>query len=127
MDIIDGEDPKIIFASDHDMLKRKPFISVRGETICRNSTGIYYGDLKNINDFSSFHTVFEAKEPAYLFKKLDGIYLFSGQRGEIALSSDLKKWVSFTIDQPLIHYRGKTFRFYVFDKYIIEMHGRKNE
>lgn len=127
MDIIDGEDPKIIFASDHDMLERKPFISVRGETICRNSTGIYYGDLKNINDFSSFHTVFEAKEPAYLFKKLDGIYLFSGQRGEIALSSDLKKWVSFTIDQPLIHYRGKTFRFYVFDKYIIEIHGRKNE
>lgn len=119
-DMIDGIEPELIYASDHDLLD-KPEISLDGGIhFSRNSTGIYKGMLKDINDLSKFSVVFEAKEPSYFFKKLDGKYVFSGQRGEIAVSDiSGKYWETTQLDQPLIHYKGKTYRFHVIDKYLI--------
>lgn len=119
-DIIDGKEPRLIYASDHDLLDRPEVALSNGVRFTRNSTGIYEGNLSDINDFRKFKVIFEAKEPAYFFKKLDGKYVFSGQRGEIAVS-DLSghNWELSQLDQPLIHYKGRTYRFHVIDKYLI--------
>lgn len=119
-DIIDGEDPQLVFASDHDLLNKPALQFENNVCFSRNSTGIYAGRLKDVDDISKFRPIFEAKEPAYFFKKLDGKYVFSGQRGEVAIS-DLtgKLWETVQLDQPMIHYKGKTYRFHVIDKYLI--------
>lgn len=119
-DLLDGTDCELIIASDHDLLER-PDIEVSNEiSISRNSTGIYIGKLKDIDSFSKFNIVYEAKEPAYFFKKLDNRYLFGGQRGEVAYcDSPHGIWKSFRIPSPLIHYRGSTYNFHVIDQYLI--------
>lgn len=119
-DLIDGENPKIIFASDHDLLPRPRYKLKNLQNIDRNSTGIYLGYLEDINNFNQFYPIYEAKEPAYYFKKMENRYVFSGQRGEIAISDDsYKVWESCHIDNPLIRFRGSTYRFHVIDKYLL--------
>ena len=93
-------------------------IRFNGKTIRRNSIGIYKGLLSDINDFSRFKLCYETKEPAYLFKKLENHYVFSGQRGELAISNNTS-WISSRTDEPMIHYNGSTYQFHVLDKYIL--------
>lgn len=119
-DIIDSNDPMLIFASDHDLLDRGQNLLENGVKITRNSTGIYSGKLSDIDDFKKFQVIYEAKEPAYFFKKLDNRYVFSGQRGEIAISNEDKTyWETSTLDGPMIHLNGSTYSFYVIDKYLL--------
>ena len=53
-DIIDGVTPMLCFASDHDLLDRPQNIIGNDITFKRNSTGIYYGKLTDINDFKKY-------------------------------------------------------------------------
>lgn len=119
-DIIDGKDSKLIIASDHDMLHR-PTVKINENcSFSRNSTGVYIGNLKDIDDFDKFNIVYEAKEPAYFFKKIQNKYLFGGQRGEMAYSVNPSgPWFSFNLPSPLIHYKGSTYNFHVIDQYLI--------
>lgn len=115
-DIRDEKEPILVFASDHDTLER--CMKVGENSIKRNSTGIYIGYLKDIEDFSKFRIMYEAKEPAYFFKKLDNHYVFSGQRGELAISVR-NAWVTGKTDEPMVHYLGSTCHFHVIDKYLV--------
>ena len=115
-DILDQKEPLIIFASDHDKLDRH--MKAGEKTFRRNSVGIYKGALRNIDDFTKFELLYEAKEPAYFFKKLDNHYVFSGQRGELAISTG-DDWTVGKTDEPMIHYLGSTCQFHIIDKYLI--------
>lgn len=120
MDVIDSEKPEIIFASDQDLLNRPENMFTRNGMISRNSIGIYKGMLEDIDDFSRFYPIFEAKEPAYMFRKIEGVYLYSGQRGEFALGlNGGNRWVNVALDEPLCHYYGSTYSFSVFDRYLL--------
>lgn len=120
-DIIEKEDKNILlFASDHDMLN-KYFKDSPNEALQRGSTGVYMGSLNNIDNFNSFRMVYEAKEPAYFFKKLNNSYVFCGQRGELAISKkdNVEIWTTHNIGEPLIHFMGSTYMFNVIDKYLL--------
>lgn len=120
-DLIERLDNYLVIASDHDLLHRPIVLQSDDYEISRNSTGVYGGYLKNINDFNSFDILYEAKEPAYFFKKIGGRYLFSGQRGELAINTNdtLTKWSTFRLGEPLIHYRGATYMCHFIDKYAV--------
>ena len=82
----DDEENTLLYASDHDTLTRPAFIKDnQGNHISRNSTGVFRGKLKDINDYSNFHCVFESNEPCYYFQKLSDMIVFSGQRGHLGL------------------------------------------
>lgn len=121
-DLIDGDEQRLIIASDHDTLPRPLITGAKYPIFSRNSCGIYEGLLKDIDDFDNFRVIYEAKEPAYFFKKLNNTYIFSGQRGEIAVGlNGGEQWVSAAIDDPFIHYYGSTLAFHVIDQYIIRI------
>lgn len=115
----------LLFASDHDILEGKTVLNPiegRGIRFSRNATGIYRGKLTDIDDYNCFQPVFEATEPAYLLQKLDRAIVFSGQRGELALSFDGgNTWVDSHIDGPLNHPCGGTYQYYIFDDYLLEI------
>lgn len=115
-DIIEDNEPLLVFASDHDTLER--YVKVGDYQLRRNSVGIYKGLLKDIDDFSKFSILYEAKEPAYFFKKLDNHYVFSGQRGEFVINIG-DEWIAGRTDEPMVHYLGATCQFHVLDKYLI--------
>lgn len=58
----------------------------------RNSTGVFKGNLTDIDDFSSLGCVFETDQPAYFFKRVQGIFIFVGSRGIIGISKDGETW-----------------------------------
>ncbi|MPM50779.1 hypothetical protein SDC9_97522 [bioreactor metagenome] len=120
--LYDDKDSTIVYASDHDVLERgKVEMPVgRSETFERSSTGIFKGVLKNLDDISSFKVIYEAKEPAFFFKKLGSALVFSGQRGEFAVSFDNgDSWYQEQLDSPLIYYYGHNLNYYAISDYII--------
>jgi hypothetical protein len=120
--LYDDTDSTVIYASDHDLLKRNQVKMPKGrtKTFERSSTGVFKGTLDNIDDISTFKVIYEAKEPAFFFKKLGNALVFSGQRGEFAVSfDDGDMWYQEQLDSPLIYYYGYTFNYYVISDYII--------
>lgn len=117
-DYLDDGDGTFIFASDHDLLLRTSRIC--GKAYARNSVGVYTGSVNDLDDYSRFQLLFEATEPAYLFKKIQNRYVFSGQRGEFAVGGKTSDtWASSRVEDPLIRYLGSTEQFHVFDRYIL--------
>ena len=119
----DDADRTLIYASDHDMLEydSEPVCEGRTGGFMRGSTGIYRGALRDVDDRRKFATVYEAREPAFFFQELDGMIVFCGQRGELAVSLDGGE--SFTTERlpsTVIHYRGSSGRYYYFDSCIIK-------
>ena len=103
--VLDGD--TIIYASDHATFDDFDY-TIGNKTIHVSSTGVYIGSIANINDMSTFRCIFEATEPAYLFKKVHGILLFCGQLGELALSKNLgSTWTETNINASLSHMNGK--------------------
>jgi len=122
MIMCDDEGTTLIFASDHDRLLRQSvqMPTERSEQFERSSTGIFRGKLVDIDDLDEFQSIYEAKEPAYFFKQLGPALVFSGQRGEFALSFDRgSSWHTGRLDRPLIYYHGQTYTYFVVDDYII--------
>ena len=115
----------IIYASDHDVLESKEkqiLFNDRQLELSRGATGVYRGSLNCIDSYNSFKIIFEAKEPAYFFQQLDGCFVFSGQRGELALSFDKgESWSEARLDGPLNHPKGFTSNYYIFDDYILRL------
>ena len=120
----DGNDT-VLYASDHDVLDGKTEkcpIPDRSLSISRNATGVYIGKLEDIDDYNKFSLVYEAVEPAYLLQQYDSAIVFSGQRGETALSFDNgKTWKSVHIDGALNHPKGGTFQYHLFDDYLLHI------
>ena len=97
--LIDDADQTVIFASDEASLNGSLYgIDGRTEGISRSSTGVYKGKLKDIDDFTKFTSIYEARQPAYHFKDINGMWIFAGQQGELAISVDKgQTWRTFFI------------------------------
>lgn len=121
----DDEDNTFMYASDHDVLRNKKTvkpISDRSISFSRNATGIYIGKLGDIDNYDKFLPIYEAKEPAYLFRRIRNAIVFSGQCGELALSFDGgKNWSSARIDAALNHPKGETYQYQIFDDFILRI------
>ncbi|MCR5185115.1 MAG: hypothetical protein K6C32_03440 [Bacilli bacterium] len=104
-----------IFASDHDLLKRD-FELPNGDSITRNSTGVFVGKISNIDDYKKMSPIYETNEPCLYFKLIDDTYIFGGQRGEIAFGHNYgDRWESSKISKPIKRFRGRTYDFLVYD------------
>lgn len=116
--ITDESEPRIIYASDHDISDRE---NVPGNCFSRNSTGVYCGKLCDLDDRNKLTCVFEAEQPSFYFQNLDGMLLFIGQRGEIGVCTDptMKKWTRDHLQKISIHYMGCWKQCYFFDNFII--------
>lgn len=113
------ESINLVVASDHDMLNR-PMIALENVegNFNRGSTGIYVGQLNQIDDFSSFKLLVEACEPCFYFDKIDGKYIFCGQRGELIVQTN-NGWIRTRIEKTIITFRGNIRNAYIFNDYII--------
>ena len=112
----------LIFASDHDLLNRENIImpEKREITFNRNSTGIFLGKLRDIDNLQKFKCIVEAREPSFFFKEINGIFIFSGQRGELILSFDQgKTWKKDHIDRELMCRFGYGSNYVIFDDIIL--------
>ena len=88
--LLDDNDGTLFYASDHDILPREPISMPEEVEACtRGSTGIYKGKLSDLNDRNRFTCICDVREPCFYFQMLDGILLFCGQRGELAVSFDM--------------------------------------
>jgi hypothetical protein len=97
--MIDDSDQTIVFGSDEALINGQAY-SIDGRTtnITRSSTGVYKGKLADIDDFSKFTCIYEAKQVAYFFKEINGMWIFAGQQGELAISVDKGlTWRTFNI------------------------------
>lgn len=117
----DTFDSKVIYASDHDTLERDPLNSTGLKNISRSSTGIYVGELKDIDDRNKFQCVFDALEPCYYFQEVGDMMVFSGQRGELAICVDpfFLRWHQGHLGRTIMQYMGQFHNYHVFNEYII--------
>jgi len=119
----DDEKPKLIFASDHDLLsfdKNVEISKLVKSDFSRSSTGVYIGNLSDINNRNKFNCIYEAIEPCFFFQKINNVIVFCGQRGELALSfDDGKTWDSVRIHNCFMKHYGDIGKISVFDNYII--------
>lgn len=120
--LTDEPHPRLIYASDHDLLEReeKQIVSDRKNSYMRNSTGIFSCAVEDLDDRRKHRLIFEASEPCFYFQQLAHSYLFCGQRGEIGISFDNGlTWKREHIQSPIIHYYGNNGQRYYFDSCII--------
>lgn len=63
----------------------------RTGTFKRSSQGVFRGKMIDADDSSKFDCVFETREVAYFFKKINGYYIYIGQQGHIGVSKSGEK------------------------------------
>ncbi len=107
--LYDDADQTIILGSDEANLSTNP-ISVEGRndlSFSRSSTGVYKGKLADIDDFSKFACIYESTQVCYFFKEYNGMLIYAGQQGEVAVSVDMgKSWRRFFVGNPQIYSKG---------------------
>lgn len=120
--LLDDNDGTLFYASDHDTLPREPISMPEEVEACtRGSTGIYKGKLSDLNDRNRFTCICDVREPCFYFQMLDGILLFCGQRGELAVSFDMgMSWEKERISDPIIHYYGNNGQIYYFNNCVFK-------
>jgi hypothetical protein len=70
-----------------------------GDGIRKSSTGVYKGNITNVDDLGQAECVLESNEVAYFFQEINGVILFIGQLGEMGISSDGgETWIRWKID-----------------------------
>ena len=70
-----------------------------GDGIRKSSTGVYKGNITNVDDLGQAECVLESNEVAYFFKEINGVILFIGQMGEMGISSDGgETWIRWKIN-----------------------------
>ncbi|MGV6945052.1 hypothetical protein [Sphingobacterium kyonggiense] len=58
----------------------------RTDTFKRSSNGAWKGKLVDFDDQSKFQCVFPSDEVCYLFKKINGVFVYTGQQGHVGMS-----------------------------------------
>ena len=112
------KEPSFIYASDHDVLDR--IMKIGDSLIERNSTGVFKGTYKDLENHKNTYPIYETNEPCLFFKNIDGDYIFGGQRGELAFGYDNgKRWETTRLDKAIKKYFGKTYDFLVLNDYIL--------
>jgi len=88
--MLDDADQTIVFASDEATIPGTVYAVVGrpGMALSRSSIGIYKGKLADIDDFSKFSCIYESTQTAFHFKEINGMWIFGGQQGELAISVD---------------------------------------
>jgi len=86
--MMDDADQTIAFASDEATVSGAQYSIRPNKSITRSSTGVYKGKLTDIDDFSKFACIYEAEQVAFHFKEINGMWIFGGQQGELAISTD---------------------------------------
>lgn len=120
--LLDNSNGTFIYASDHDTLERNNSFDILGRKISlsRNSTGIFKGLIKDVDDRNQFEAIYEASEPCFYFQKLGSMFVFCGQQGELAISFDEgATWKQERLSGPIIKYYGNCRQIYYFDTVII--------
>lgn len=117
----DTFDCKVIYASDHDTLERKPLNTNGLKNISRGSIGVFAGTLKDIDDRDRFECIFEATEPCYYFQQIGDMLVFAGQRGELSICVDpnSRQWHQQHLGRMIMHYFGQSYNYHFFNEYII--------
>lgn len=109
------DDERILFASDHATLNR-PAQIIGSSEVRRSSTGIFVGDVANVDDFSKYKCVYDSAEVGYFFRKIDGVLIYGGQLGEIAVSFDNGiTWNTYHLKQTMRCYMGSFADGFVID------------
>lgn len=112
----DDKEGKVIFALDHSSLYRPIVLE---SNISRSSNGVYIGKIEDINDLGKFECIYETAEEGYFFDVINGIMVFGGQLGEVAISKDCgKSWRRFGLSETMIHYNGECFCGFVIEGHI---------
>jgi hypothetical protein len=122
--MLDDVDSTIIAASDSAGIARENLTlpTDRTDEISRSSIGIFKGKLADIDDISNFNCICEVTQPAYFFKEKLGAWIFSGQRGEGAISFDKgKTWELFTTGNAMQYFFGVSDKFVVIRDNVIEL------
>ncbi len=122
--MLDDVNSTIIAASDSAGIARKNLTlpTDRTDEISRNSIGIFKGKLADIDDISNFDCICEVTQPAYFFKEKLGAWIFSGQRGEGAISFDKGgTWELFTTGNSMQYFFGVSDKFVVMRDNVIEL------
>jgi hypothetical protein len=119
--LLDDTDNTFIAAIDNEYTTRSNLSLPTGRTdiISRSSTGIYSGKLSDIDDMTKFTPIYEAKQVAYFFKEIAGVWMFIGQRGEFAISFD--KGVTWNVEDlgdTVVHYYGESRNTVVIDDFV---------
>lgn len=120
--LLDDANQTYVFASDAADITRDAITVPSGRTavIRRSSTGVYRGRLADIDDFDLFTCIYEAKEPAYFFGEFAGVWIFAGQRSELAISFDKgSTWLVENVASTLQHYQGDSYNRIVVDDTVI--------
>lgn len=100
----EGPDSVCYFGLDTATIASNDVVLPAGRTtqFYRNSLGIYKGKLEDIDNISKCECIYNTTQPAYFFKEIDGIFVFVGMRGELALSNDYgKSWSTFQLPASL--------------------------
>lgn len=105
--LLDKPSQNIIFASDHSSLPWRTVNIPNSSQIERGSTGVFIGNIADLDDFSKFNCLFESDEVSYFFRIIDNIICYGGQLGELSLSKDGgNHWKTLHLRNPLIHLNG---------------------
>ncbi len=118
----DDQESTMVFAVDNELTPRRNVIMPPGrtESFSRNSTGIYKGRLQDIDDMDLFDCIYEAKQVAYFFKEIKGVYIYCGQQGEFAISFDQgESWTVEDLERRAQTCFGESGKIVVIDEYII--------
>lgn len=104
-EIIDDGDGKMFYiGADTDIVKRDNNIlpNDRHISFTSSSLGIYKGKMEYIDDYSQFECILDVNEPAYFFKIVEGVMVYCGQQGAVALSKDMgNNWTVFRVPNNL--------------------------
>ncbi|KKO90562.1 hypothetical protein AAW12_15905 [Sphingobacterium sp. Ag1] len=63
----------------------------RTDTFKRSSNGAWKGKLVDFDDQSKFECVFPSDEVCYLFKRINGVFVYTGQQGHVGMSRSGEK------------------------------------
>jgi len=70
-----------------------------GDGIRKSSTGVYKGNIANVDDLGQAECILESNEVAYFFQEINGVIVFVGQLGELGISTDNgSKWFRWKLE-----------------------------
>ena len=104
-ELIDGDNGiEFYFGADTDNVQRDNVTLPEGRYISfkNSSLGVYKAALADIDNYATFDCILAINEPAYFFKIVEGIMIFCGQQGTVALSKDMgNNWTVFRVSDDL--------------------------
>jgi hypothetical protein len=121
--MMDDVDQTIVYAADKES-KQENIQNIIGKT-SNSNYGVYKGKLADIDDSSKFNCIYSAEQEPYHFKDVNGLWIYAGQQGELAISVDKgNTWRKFSVNASteLTHLYSKgtdILQRYYLDKVII--------